>query len=42
MEIVTNSFKAFIKIIDDIYNAGYMLYFIIGLVVLVIIVIVYN
>lgn len=42
MEIIGNSIKAVVKIFDDIYNAGWMVYFIIALIVLVIIVFIYN
>ena len=40
-EIISNALKVFVKIFDDMYQAGWLLYFIIGLVILVVIIIVY-
>ena len=42
MEIIGNSIKAVVKTFDDIYNAGWLLYFVIGLVVFVLFIIFYN
>ena len=41
MEIIGNSLKVFVKIFDDMYQAGWLLYFMIGLVILVVIIIIY-
>lgn len=41
MEIIGNFLKIFVKTFDDMYQAGWLLYFMIGLVILVIVIIVY-
>ena len=41
MEIIGNALKVFVKTFDDMYQAGLLLYFMIGLVILVVIIIFY-
>ncbi len=41
-EIIGNSIKAVVKIFDNMYQEGWMLYFIVGLIALAIFIIIYN
>ena len=42
MDIISNSLKVVVKTFDNIYQAGYMLYFIVALVAFVIFLIFFN
>ncbi len=42
MEIIGNSIKVVVKVFDNMYQAGYMLYFIVGLVAFVIYLMFFN
>ncbi len=42
MEIISNSIKVVVKVFDNAYHQGWMLYFIVGIVMLFVFIVFYN